>query len=102
MTELSNLVLLNTSDVVARVLDLLTLLPALFHVVEPFLVPNLTVLQNLGLHSSLVAEQRLLLLLIESTLGLFVLLLTLNDAEEVVTLSLSLRGQLALFIAELL
>ena len=102
MTELSNLVLLNTSNVVARVLDLLTLLPALFHVVELLLVPHLAGLLHLSCDSDLVAKQRLLLLLIESTLGLFVLLLTLNDAEEVVTLSLSLRGQLALFIAELL
>jgi hypothetical protein len=48
-----------------------------------------------------VAEERPLLLLIQFTLTLFLFLLILNNAEEIVTLSLSLLSHISLFITEL-
>jgi hypothetical protein len=101
VTELGNLLLLNACNVVASILNLLTLLLALFHVVKLHLLPNLAVLRDLRLHSVLVAKECLLLLLVDFAFALLIFFLALNDTQEVVALSLRLLGQLVLFIAEL-
>jgi len=100
--DTTKLLLLDALNLESVVLELLSHLLALFQVVKAVLLVHAGVLSDLGANNVSVVSQLMLLLGFHLTFLLLVFLLTLNDAQEVVTLSLGLVGKGTFALHELL
>jgi hypothetical protein len=96
------LLLLDTFDLESVVFQLLSHFLTFFKVIKAILLVDARVLRDLGAYNVSVVPELTLLLLLHLSFLLLVFLLALNDAQEIVTLSLGLVGQSALAFHELL
>lgn len=99
--DLAKLLLLDRFHLKSVIFQLLSDLLAFLQVVKAVLLLNIRVLCNLGTNYVRVVPQHLLSLVLHVVLLLLVIFLPLNNAQEVVTFSLSLGGKGAFSLHEL-
>jgi len=102
ITESHDFLALDALNLVAIVIEFGSQLAALFHIVKLILMTHIRILGDLALNFNAVSNKSSFLSCFLLSFNLFIVLLLLYDAEEVVAFGFSFNGEAILFVAELL